>query len=103
MPIESRLPGEDLVREGLDDLCAHKQTLNALLVAVGAPRLRRLGLILPPDDELPARPEHQLYDLLAAQNPTNAHSTYNALIRRLVSYEHALELAIAQTATPSSA
>src|SRR3989442_8625696 len=41
------LPGGDLIREGLDDLAAGRESLAALLVAVGAPRLRRLGLQIP--------------------------------------------------------
>jgi hypothetical protein len=34
-------------------------------------------------------PEHRLYAALAAENPGAAHSRYNALIRRLVSFERA--------------
>jgi len=36
------LPGGDLVREGLEDLRNGRETAPALLVAIGAPRLRRL-------------------------------------------------------------
>ena len=36
-------------------------------------------------------PEHRLYDLLAATHGDGAHSQYNALIRRLVSFERAAE------------
>ena len=96
MSINPELPGADLVAQGLDDLRAHRHTASALLVAIGAPRLRHLGLDLPADNRLPARPEHLLYDLLANQEPGNAHASYNALIRRLVSYERACELAMAR-------
>jgi hypothetical protein len=81
------LPGADLVRQGLEDLRAQRQTPAALLVAIGAPRLRRLGIDVP---AVPAA-EHRLYDLLAREEPDSAHSRYNALIRRLVSFERALE------------
>lgn len=96
MSIDLELPGADLVAQGLTDLHAQRHTVNALLVAIGAPRLRRLNLNLPAASRLPEHPEHQLYDLLASQEPQNAHASYNALIRRLVSYERACELAIEQ-------
>ena len=82
------LPGSDLIVAGIRDLESEKETLAALLVAIGAPKLRSLGLELPPD--LPSNPEHRLYDLLSASEPNSAHSKYNALIRRLVSYERAI-------------
>ncbi len=94
MSANNLFPGAELVAQGLDDLHAHRNTANALLVAIGAPRLRRLGLSLPAIEQLPARPEHRLYDLIASQEPQNAHALYNALIRRLVSYERAGELAM---------
>ena len=83
------LPGADLIEAGLRDLSTGRQTAEALLVAIGAPRLRRIGLALP--ENLPRDPEHRLYELLAKDNPDSAHSRYNALVRRLVSYERAAE------------
>ena len=82
------LPGGDLIVAGIRDLESEKETLAALLVAIGAPKLRSLGLELPP--HLPSDPEHRLYDLLSASEPNSAHSKYNALIRRLVSFERAI-------------
>lgn len=83
------LPGADLIDAGLKDLREGRETIEALLVAMGAPRLRRLGLDLPA--KLPQNPEHRLYDLLAKDDSDSAHSRYNALLRRLVSYERAAE------------
>lgn len=83
------LPAEDLIRAGLADLQHQRETIPALLVAVGAPKLRRLGLNLPSD--LPSNPEHRLYDLLTRDGADSAHSKYNALIRRLVSFQRAVE------------
>jgi len=83
------LPAEDLIESGAQDLREGLDTLAALVVAIGAPRLRRLGVELPPN--LPDFPEHRLYALLAKDEPDSAHSRYNALIRRLVSYERAAE------------
>jgi hypothetical protein len=80
------LPGGDLIDEGVKDLREGRETIAGLLVAIGSPRLRRLGIELP--DSLPEYPEHRLYDLLAKDEPDSAHSRYNALIRRLVIFEH---------------
>ena len=81
------LPGEDLISEGIKDLNMGRETIPALLVAIGAPKLRSVGIELPTFD-IPY-PEHRLYDLLAADDSDSAHSRYNALIRRLVSFERA--------------
>jgi len=81
------LPGGDLVDEGLADLRNGKETISALLVAIGAPKLRQIGIELP-EFALPL-PEHRLYDLLAEEDSDSAHSRYNALLRRLVSFERA--------------
>ena len=83
------LPGEDLIEAGLADLREGRETVASLLVAIGAPRLRSLGLELPA--RLPDNPEHRLYDLLAQEDSDSAHSRYNAYLRRLVSYERAAE------------
>ena len=82
------LPGNDLIVMGVDDLLHSRQTIPALLVAIGAPKLRSLGLEVP--ENLPSTPEHRLYDLLSDSDPDSAHSKYNALIRRLVSFERAM-------------
>jgi hypothetical protein len=79
-------PGADLVRRGAADLDAGRESIEALLVSIGAPRLRSLGIEVPAPI---ASPEHRLYALLAGQKGDAAHSAYNALIRRLVSFERA--------------
>jgi hypothetical protein len=55
-------------------------------ISIGAPRLRSIGIELP---SVIASPEHRLYLLLAREKGDAAHSAYNALIRRLVSFERA--------------
>jgi hypothetical protein len=85
------LPGGDLVEEGLADLARGAETVPALLVSIGAPRLRRIGLPVP-EVVIPS-PEHRLYERLAETDSDSAHSRYNALIRRLVSFENAAECA----------
>jgi hypothetical protein len=81
------LPGGDLIDAGLEDLSAGVVSVASLLVSIGAPRLARAGIDVPrpfPD------PERRLYDLLASEDAAAAHGRYNALIRRLVSYERSL-------------
>ena len=85
-----RFPGGDLVRKGLADLAESHETIEALLVSIAAPRLARWGLLAAAP--LP-EPEHRLYERLAREDPDSAHSRYNALLRRLVSFERALECA----------
>jgi hypothetical protein len=87
--MDAALPGHELIEQGAQDLRDGRETIEALLVAIGSPRLRRIGIDLPA--ELPKDPEHRLYELLAADGSDSAHSRYNALIRRLVSYERAAE------------
>lgn len=90
MAVIEGLPGADLVEAGLEDLKSGRLTEAALLVSIGAPRLRQLGVTLPsilPDAE------HRLYALLSERGADGAHSRYNALIRRLVSFERALACA----------
>lgn len=82
----SALPGSDLVQRGLLDLGREVESLEALLVSIGAPRLRSLGLYVPPP--IP-RAEGRLYGLLQREHGDGAHSRYNALVRRLVSFERA--------------
>lgn len=85
------LPGGDLVQAGLHDLAHGIESIPALLVSIGAERLGRAGVVVP--GPVVGSPERRLYDLLAAEDLDAAHSRYNALIRRLVSCERALECA----------
>src|SRR5688500_437116 len=78
------LPGEEWIRDGLADLAAGQETAAALLVAIGYPRLRALGVTVECGDQLPPNPELRLYRLLGAIHHDEAHSQYNALIRRLI-------------------
>lgn len=82
-----RLPGGDLIERGLADLARGEESVEGLLVAIGAPRLRRLGFQVPTI----ASPEHKLYEVLSRADPDAAHGRYNALLRRLISFERAAE------------
>jgi hypothetical protein len=87
--VDPALPGADLIETGLEDLREQRESVASLLVAIGEPRLRQLGFQVP--ESTYSNPEHRLYDLLAEDEPDSAHSRYNALIRRLVSFERAAE------------
>ena len=84
----THLPGGDLVAKGLDDLARGSESDEALLVSIAADRLRSAGL--PVAKALSDAP-HRLYLRLAAEDEDSAHSRYNALMRRLTSFESALE------------
>src|SRR5260370_287919 len=88
--LQPLLPGEELVEQGLADLAQDRVTDQSLLVLIAAPRLRRLG-INAPDRRFPRPCEHELYARLEERLGAGAHSHYNSLIRRIVSYAHALE------------
>ena len=101
MKIDLDLPGSELVVRGLLDLEAGQSSITALLVAIGAPRLRGLGVDVPSGPKFVDGPELELYRLLWSEDPDRAHSRYNALIRELVSFERALEHRIRRRADQS--
>lgn len=84
-PHWEQLPAGETIRQGLRDLEANEETMPSLLVSIGAPRLRSLGIEVA--DPAFADPEHRLYSLLARESPNSAHSRYKAMIRQLVSFE----------------
>lgn len=84
--VDPSLPGAELVAVGLEDLRRGIESIEALLVSMAATRLRQLGFDVPaglPD------PEHALWSRLAADDADSAHGRYNALVRRLVSFQRA--------------
>lgn len=87
--VRDDLPGAELVIKGLADLSAGVTTIEALLVLIGAPRLRGAGVAIP--ESSIADPEMALYEILENEDRRTAHSRYNALLRRLVSFERAIE------------
>lgn len=82
------LPGHELIIEGLDDLAKGRESESGLVVAMAAPRLRALGFDVPEGGG--ERPSHRLYELLAERDQ-GAHSRYNALVARVVSFARAAE------------
>lgn len=84
------LPGIEIVRDGIADLANERETEAALLVSMAAPRLRLLGVRLP--TTIPDAEERLQLRLLAAHGDA-AHARYNALVRRLVSFQRAAAFA----------
>jgi len=89
LPRFADLPGGDLLAAGLEDLRRGVESIPALLAQIGAPRLRQLAIDVPARAPGSPMPEHRLYELLAREHGDNAHSRYNSLIRKLVSFTRA--------------
>jgi hypothetical protein len=90
--VSMKLPGSELVSRGLADLSAGHESEASLLVAMAASRLRSLGFEVPFVDGIGA--SHRLYAMLA-EGDGGAHSRYNALVGRVVSFMRAAEHASA--------
>ncbi len=87
LDLPSHFPGHELVEAGLADLAAGHETESSLVTAMAAPRLCALGFDVP--DGGGEQPSHRLYELLSQGN--DAHSRFNALVGRMVSFARAAE------------
>jgi hypothetical protein len=86
------LPGAEIVLAGIADLEAGRKSVNASAVQCAAPRLRRAGLDAPSAaGSTPAA--HELYGQLSTELGDRAHSRYNAILARVVSFAGAAERA----------
>ena len=83
------LPGADRILEGLKDYHSVRQSIPACLVRMARPRLVRAGIMSasPPHDGA----ELELYHLVSYSGDRRSVSHYNALVRELISSEHALD------------
>jgi hypothetical protein len=86
--VPAGFPGNELVSAGLVDLAEGCESEASLLVSMAAPRLRALGFAVPRSEQV--RPSHRLYELMAERDD-GAHSRYNALVARMVSFARAAE------------
>lgn len=88
-----RLPGADLIEQGINDVRCGRESHAALLVEIAAPRLSALGIEVPSNptsqEQPQEQPEHRLYRALSDQ--ADPYSAYNALIARVVSFARAAE------------
>ena len=95
----SGLPGAGIVLRGLNELKSRDLGECGLLVLVASIRLTDLGLNVPVRDDIPKPVTHELYNLLERTMGADAYSHYNALMRTLASFIHALELRVHPTPT----
>ena len=79
-------PGGEIVEKGLEDLAHGIHSEEALLLLAAGPRLRVLGLEIRDPGGIERPFEHRLFELLEERLDRGAHSAYNALIGRLVSF-----------------
>ncbi|MEP6820992.1 MAG: hypothetical protein ABI946_01435 [Chthoniobacterales bacterium] len=84
-----RLPGGEYLQEGLSDLAAGRESVPSFLLAIASQRLSAAGL--PLNGALPSDPELGLYRMLRAAHGDDAHSQFNAALRRLTSFCQTLE------------
>lgn len=85
------LPGEELICQGIEDLRERRESVESLMVQIGASRMRAAGLDIPLFSKPDIDAELRLYGLLSSQFGNEAYPRYNALLRRLISFERALE------------
>ncbi|MEO8425797.1 MAG: hypothetical protein ABI651_01665 [Verrucomicrobiota bacterium] len=90
--MHEHLPGGEILEQGLRDLEAGVRSVSALLVMTAAPRLARRGIQIPKNLSFSPLPEHELYDVLVAEQGPEAYRFYRSLLRRLVSLENALDI-----------
>ena len=83
------LPGADLIEAGIAALDRGERTIEALLVALAAERLRDIGLTIPQDADQIATPNLALY--AAVRHAGGDYFDYNALLGRLSSFADACE------------
>jgi hypothetical protein len=87
----NELPGAELILPGLENLRNGKHnSIGALLIAIAATRLTEAGLDVP-KERLAPEPELTLYVRLQSERE-DAYPYYNALLKSLNSFCHALEL-----------
>lgn len=86
------LPAASLIDAGLRSLHAGVRDDAALLVCIGSPELRRLGVFVPDFETPEPSAELCLYLSLGRQHGNDAHNQYNTLVQQLVSFEQALAL-----------
>lgn len=73
----SRLPGSELIREGLDDAYAGVESVNALLVEIAAPRLREFGMSVP---EFPPSRWMRKFGSIGASEPSSPRTRTDSTI-----------------------
>ena len=89
------LPGAALVEKGIADLERGEVSVASLLVTVAAERLETLGVLRAGLATGSVEAPLALYARLGQSEALDPYSTYNALLRELSSFVHALEHRVA--------
>jgi hypothetical protein len=85
-----RLPGAELVLPGLIEAAAGQLTVGSCLVSIARPLIESSGLAASYGiHNYVKEPERALYRLLQHEGG-NAYGCYNAILRRLISFEQGL-------------
>jgi hypothetical protein len=85
------LPGEELIRPGLEDLAAGRETAESLLIEIAQTRLREAGVPIPVIPPAALEAELRLYALLGEKYDLEAHYQFDALTQRLDKFCRFLE------------
>lgn len=87
------LPGAELIARGREDCVAGRESVESLLVRIGWPRLAAAGVLHGMREPAPMAQDAELvlYHLLEEQHGRAAYTEYQALLRRLVSFENAAD------------
>ena len=93
--LPSNLPGASLIAGGIAALERGERTVEAALVALGAPRLRAIGLDVPANADAIAEPNLALYSAVCEAG--GDYFRYNALLGTLLSFAQAAEWAQRKT------
>ena len=89
---DPKIPGIELIEQGIEDLRQGRESIAALLVDIAAPRLRFIGFDVPPTPAREPAAELRLYALLCVSSEVmDPYRRYNDLLRRLDSACRALE------------
>lgn len=91
----NHLPGYELIQQGLEDLRLNKESYHYALLYSAETRLSKLGIEL--KGNRPTNPSMLMFSLLKTEFGDGAHSKYNALNRRLLSFCKARELELRST------
>jgi len=89
LSILTGLPGEALIRQGLEDYKNGARTPTCLAILIAKPRLREFGLLNAADNDDAVGAELDLYH--SFKNEPDAFSCYKSFINELVSFQHALD------------
>ncbi len=82
-------PGHEFIEQGLLDISQAKSTIYSALLFSAKSRLENLGIVL--NGVSPIDPSMELYQSLYLQYGDAAHSKFNALNRRLISFMRSVE------------